>query len=803
MFKHALLLAFRNFRRYTSSFLINLIGLSTGLFCAIMIYLWVHDELGVDKFHKNDDRLYVVLKNATTPNGILTFDETPGILADVLPAEMPEVQYATAVISPQKENKKGIFLIDNNNVEATDLCVSKDFFKVFSFPLIQGDNNEVLSGANDIVISDELAMKLFHTTENVVGKQVQWNRLQLSGPYIVSGVFKKPPANSTLQFDVLFNYRLFLEKNEKLTSWKNGGPTTHLVLKEGVDAKKFNSKIAGYLQQKGGKETLFVQKFSDRYLNGQYENGVPAGGRMGYVKLFSIIAIFILVIACINFMNLSTARAFTRLKEVGIKKVMGAGRGLLIMQYIGESMLIAFISLLVAIIPLWLLLPKFNEISGKHLTLTPDGNLIIGVLAITIITGFIAGSYPALYISGFKPVKIFKGKVSISLGELWVRKGLVMFQFAISVILIVSVLVVYKQIQLIQTKNLGYSRDNVVYFARKEMVSENKDDYKEGGIKQQENESLLQEIRNIPGVVSAASFRHNIAAGREGGTTDIQWPGKRPDDNTEFTDIAGGYDFIETMGISMKEGRSYSRNYGDEKTKVVFNEAAIAAMGLTNPIGKTVRIWGEEKQIIGVMKNFNFQSLYENIKPCFIELSARPNNVKFMVKIKAGTERETLARLQRVYHQYNIGLPFEYRFLDDDYQALYISEKRVEVLSGYFAGVVIIISCLGLFGLAAFTVQKRYKEIGIRKVLGSTSMSIIWLLWGEFNKIIIIALLIALPASYFLMKNWLDDFVYRINLSVWYFLAAGILILVITWLTVGSQTIRATRIKPAETLRSE
>jgi len=803
MFRHALLLAFRNFRRYTGSFLINLIGLSTGLFCAIMIYLWVNDELGFDKFHKNADRTYVVLKNATTPNGILTFDETPGILADVLPTEMPEVQYAAAVISPQRENKKGIFTIDNNNVEATDLCVSKDFFKIFTFPLVQGDPNDVLTGVNDIVISDELAMKLFHTTDNVVGKQVQWNRVQMSGPYVISGVFKKPPANSTLQFDVLFNYKSFLDKNEKLTSWKNGGPTTYIMLKQGVDADKFNSKIAGYLQQKGGKETLFVQKFSDRYLHGQYENGVPAGGRMGYVKLFSIIAIFILVIACINFMNLSTARAFTRLKEVGIKKVMGAGRGLLIAQYIGESMLIAFISLLVAIIPLWLLLPSFNEISGKHLTLAPDSNLLIGVLAITLITGFIAGSYPALYISGFKPVKIFKGKVSISFGELWVRKGLVMFQFAISVILIVSVLVVYKQIQLIQTKNLGYNRDNVVYFDRKELISENKDDYKEGGIKQQENESFLQEVRNIPGVVSAASFRHNIAAGRQGGTTDVQWPGKRPDDNTEFTDIAGGYDFIQTMGITMKEGRAYSRNYGDERSKVVFNEAAIAAMGLTNPIGKTVRIWGEEKQIIGVMKDFHFQSLYENIKPCFIDLTMRPSGAKFMVKIKAGTERETLARLQRVYRQYNAGLPFEYRFLDDDYQALYVSEKRVEVLSGYFAAVVIIISCLGLFGLAAFTVQKRYKEIGIRKVLGSTSMSIIWLLWGEFSRIIIIALLIALPASYFIMKNWLDDFVYRINLSVWYFLAAGILILVITWLTVGSQTIRATRIRPAETLRSE
>ncbi|HYC29999.1 MAG TPA: ABC transporter permease, partial [Chitinophagaceae bacterium] len=261
MFRHALLLAFRNFRRYTGSFLINLIGLSTGLFCAIMIYLWVNDELSVDRFHQNADRTYVVLKNATTPNGVLTFDETPGILADVLPTEMPEVQYAAAVISPQRENKKGIFVIDNNNVEAVDLCVSKDFFKIFTFPLVQGDKNDVLSGVNDIVISDELAMKLFHTTDNIIGKQVQWNRVQMSGPYIVSGVFKKPPSNSTLQFDVLFNYKSFLAKNEKLTSWKNGGPTTYVMLKQGVDPGKFNAKIAGYLQQKGGRKRSLFKNF--------------------------------------------------------------------------------------------------------------------------------------------------------------------------------------------------------------------------------------------------------------------------------------------------------------------------------------------------------------------------------------------------------------------------------------------------------------------------------------------------------------------------------------------------------------
>ncbi|MGB8192559.1 MAG: FtsX-like permease family protein, partial [Chitinophagaceae bacterium] len=708
----------------------------------------------------------------------------------------------TAVISPQNENKKGIFLVNNNNVEATDLCVSKNFFDVFSFPLVEGNKNTLLSGNNDIVISDELAMKLFHTTDNIIGKQVEWSREQMSGTYIVSGVFKKIPVNSSLQFDVLFNYRAFLAKNEKLSNWKNGGPATYIVLREGVDPKNFNAKIADFIQKKGARETLFVQQFADRYLYGQYENGAPAGGRISYVRLFAVLAVFILLIACINFMNLSTARAFTRLKEVGVKKAMGADRATLALQFIGESMLIAFISLLTAILPLWLLLPRFNEISGKHLIFSFDTNMVLGILGITLITGLIAGSYPALYISGFKPVKILKGKIDIPLGELWIRKGFVGFQFAISVIMIVSVLVLYKQVQLIQSKNLGYQRNNVVYFARKEKISDVKND-KEINIRQQENESFLQEVRNIPGVVSAAGFRHNISAGREGGTTDVEWPGKQQDAQIEFTDIAGGYDFIETLGITLKEGRSYSRKYGNEQSKIILNEAAIAAMGFTNPVGKTVRIWGEDKQIIGIVKDFNFQSLYQSIHPCFIELNNRSSNSKIMVKIKEGTEAETLARLQRIYRQYNIGLPFEYRFLDDDYQSLYVAEKRVEVLSGYFAGLVIIISCLGLFGLAAFTVQKRYKEIGIRKVLGSGNMNIIWLLWGEFSKIIIISLLVALPISYLVLKNWLDDFAYRIDLSAWYFIAAGVLITIITWLTVSSQTIKAIRIKPADSLRSE
>jgi ABC-type antimicrobial peptide transport system permease subunit len=668
---------------------------------------------------------------------------------------------------------------------------------------LQGNARQSFTRQNDIVITDELAEKLFHTTENVVGRQVNWNRFRMNGIYTVAGVIQKPPANSTLQFDVLFNYEAFIQKNEKLQSWKNGGPETYIQLRKAVETASFNVKITNYLRQKGGKEKLFIQNFADRYLHGQYNNGIPSGGRIGYVKLFSAIAVFILLIACINFINLSTAKAMTRLKEVGIKKVMGAGRVTLILQYFAESLLMALLSLIVALPFAWLLLPEFNAISGKHLTLLFNGRILTTLLGMAWLTGLLAGIYPALYLSGFQPVKVLKGKVFLSLHELWVRKGLVLFQFTVSMILIISAVVIYQQFRLIQYTNLGYQRDHVIYFEKKELIPDIKDDEQATLIKEQQNETMLQEVRNVPGVISAAAFRHNIAAGRDGGTTDVMWAGKNPDQEIQFTDITGGYDFIETMGMQIMEGRSYSKDFGNETSKIIFNETAIAVMGLTHPIGKTVRIWGEDKQIIGVVRNFNFQSLYEAIKPCFIELNPHSSQAKLMVKVRTGEESKVLSSLKRIYQQYNPGLPFDYHFMDEDYQALYASEKKVQVLSKYFTFVIILISCLGLFGLSAFTLQKRYREIGIRKVLGSANTGILWLLWKDFSQVIVLSLLTGIPISFLIVKKWLNNFAFRIDLSLWYFILPGFFILIVTWLTVGSQTINATRIKPAESLRNE
>ena len=799
MFKNNLKIAWRNLIKDRQFTFLNLIGLSTGLACVVLIYLWANDELRIDKFNANDNQLYQVLHT----NGIETVENTPGLLAGALSKEMPEVEYAAAVIPSRWFDNKGLLSFNNTHIRAGGEFVGKDYFNIFSCNFLEGDKNKFFSSKYNIAISKELALKLFNTSGNVTGKIVEWNQEGLNGNYIVAGVFEQNPPSATAQFDIIFNYDLFLEKNPKLLKWDNSDPSTYLLLKTGTDIPLFNKKIAGFIKSKNDHSTsiLFAQRYSDKYLHGRYENGAPAGGRIDYIKLFSIIAIFILIIACVNFMNLSTARASRRMKEIGIKKVAGATRGRLIIQYMTESMLLAFLSLAVTLMLVIFFLPQFNEITGKHLILDLNTNLVTAMLVIAIITGFIAGTYPALYLSGFNPAAVLKGKLNTSFGELFARKGLVIFQFTLSVILIVSVLVIYRQTELVQTKNLGYNRDHIVYFEKGGKLSENKDDYKPGGVYEKDLETFIQGIKNVPGVLNVSNFRHSIT-NRHGGTTAVNWHGKSPHDQTQFTDIAAGYDFIETVGITLKEGRTYSRNFGSEKSKVIFNEAAIESMGLKNPVGKTVNIWGEDKEIIGVVKNFNFESLYENIKPCFFDFSLNQRVSKIMVRIKGGSEKTTIDNLAKFYKSYT-GEALDYKFLDDDYQQLYSAEERVAVLSRYFAGIAILISCLGLFGLAAFTAQKRQKEIGIRKVVGATVSDVAIMLSKNFLKLVLIALLIAFPFSWWIANQWLQNFAYRINVDAGIFLIAGASTIVVTLLTISFQTVKAAVTNPVKSLRTE
>jgi putative ABC transport system permease protein len=791
MLRHTLLIIFRNFERNKSSFFINLIGLSTGLACALLIYLWVNDELHVDKFHEKDSQLYQVMQNFQLANGIVTWDYTPAHLANALLEEMPEVETAVSLNS-RYQRPQGMLSDGDKHIQASGRYASKDYFQLFSYNLVQGDSKQVLTDKNAIVLSKELAQKLFNTTENIIGKIVKGNQDLYDATFHVTGVFENPPANSTDQFDFLLNYELLLANQAWANRWECDPAETYLILKKGTNINHFNEKIAGFLRPKTPTRepsTLFVQQYSKRYLYGHYENGVQVGGRITYVKLFSIIAIFIVTIACINFMNLSTAKASTRLKEIGVKKTVGANRNILVVQYLGEAMLMTFLSLLISIVLIELLLPQYNAITGKHLVLNFNFNLLISIIGITLFTGIISGSYPALYLSGINPVAIFKGKITTSVSELWIRKGLVIFQFALSVIFIVSFLVINKQIEFTQTKNLGYNRDNILCFQWEPTFNSDLSGFISG-------------LKNVPGVVNASHMAGSIVNDIYIGSG-YSWKGQDSDKNYAFKNLQIGYDFIETLGIEIIEGRSFSKDFNDDFSKIILNEAAVRKMELQNPIGKIIEYGneGDSRQIIGVVKDFHYGSLHEHVKPLIF--SYQPRGRKIMVKIKAGTEVATIERLKKFYSEFNPGFPFEFTFLDDEYQALYESENKVAALSKYFTGLAIIISCLGLFGLAAFSAERRTKEIGVRKVLGSSVPRIIFLLSGDFTKIVLASMLISLPVSYFITKHWLDSFAYRIDLQVWYFIGAGLITLFIACITVGTQAIRAALANPVESLRYE
>ena len=785
MFRHNLLLTFRNFKRYKTAFLINLIGLSSGLACALLIFLWVNAELSVDKFFENDDRLYQVMQNTQRADDMETIEATPGLLAKSLKEELPEVAYSVSVIPPTFNASKGVVSIDDVQIKTSGQYVSENYLKVFSYKLLYGDKNQVLSGKNSMVISEDLALKLFKSAENAVGKTIMWKTQEISGLCLVSGIFETLPANATNQFDLLLNYTWFEETNPS-NGWGSSSPRTYLLLKEDARPDQFNAKIKGFIKTKdaNSEATLFAQQYSDRYLYGSYENGMPAGGRIAYVKLFSIIAVFILAIACVNFMNLSTAKASRRLKEIGIKKAIGANRKSLIFQHLEESTLMSFLSLALAALLVLLFLPQFNQITGKQLALHPDNQLILSVLGITLFTGLMAGSYPAFYLSGFQPVAVLKGRLSTSLSGEGLRKGLVIFQFALSVMLVVSVLIVYQQIELIQSKNLGYERDHVLYFDTENMSN-----------------AFASEIKNIPGVLEVGGG--NLKPGKSsGGTSDVSWEGKGPDDNIFFSTLWLSYGLIETLGMEMIQGRSFLEDFGSPN-QIIFNEKAMEVMGLADPMGRSVTIGGEERQIVGIVKNFHFESLYEEVKPCALLLAPIHFAPRVSVKIQAGAEKATIKELHKVYQAHSPDLVFDFKFMDDDYQALYAAEQRVSTLSRYFAGVAILISSLGLFGLAAFTAERRLKEIGIRKILGSSDFGIVRLLSGDFTKMVLVAIAIALPVSYFVAQRWLQNFAFHIDLQWWYFVGAGLLALLIAWFTVGLQTVRAARVNPVECLRDE
>ncbi len=785
MFKTNIKIAWRNLVKDKQFTFLNVLGLSAGLACSLLIFLWVNDELKFDRFFENNERLYQLMEKQTTNGVVGISDGSSGPLSEAVALQMPEVAYATPLASPGWFPK---FTLSANDkvIKASGQYAGKDYFNVFSFKLLDGNKDNVLANKNSIVISDELAKKLFGTTENITGKAI---RFQQSEIFYVSGVFEKTPAHSSQQFDFVLTWDYFKTIQDWVTNWDNVGPQNFVLLKKGADVSSFNKKIAGIIAAHGGNASrvAFATKYSDVYLHNNVGVNSGSSGRIQYVKMFSLIALFILVIACINFMNLSTAKASRRMKEVGIKKVMGADRKQLILQFLSESVLLTLVAMCFAILMASLFLPVFNGITGKEINLHFDPETISIFAGIILFTGLLAGSYPALYLSKFNPHAILKGKMHSSFTEMISRKGLVVFQFTLSSMLIIAVIIIYQQIQFIQHTDPGYNKDNIVRIDA------------EGKIQGTEQE-FVNELKNIPGVTSA-SYTFNNIVGHTFGDYGLNWEGKNPNESVYFEVFGGGYDFVKTMGMHIVSGRGFSKAFGADTANIILNEAAVRVMNLKNPVGKTVHFYSHPLQVIGVVKDFHFESMHETIKPSYILL--QPHGGKILARISTAHQKETITAIQHLYESYNPGFPFTFNFLDEAYQKQYDSEIRVSVLSKYFAGLAILISSLGLFGLAAFTAQKRRKEIGIRKVIGASVGGITTMLSLDFLKLIFLSLLIAFPISWWLMENWLQGFAYRIPVTPFVFLITGVFIVLITLCTIGFQSVKAAIANPVNSLRAE
>ena len=782
MQRHNLKLTIRSFLKYRSQFLINLIGLSTAIAAVLFIYLWVNDELQMDKFHQKDEQLFQIYSNHSDASGITTWRGVPGLLKDEL-VTVPEVESSTVFTDTHDFTLSH----DDSYFRAMGKFADSSFFDIFSYELLPQSNVNPLKNKSDIVISESLAQKLFSSTD-VVGKRLTWYFWDKQTEVYISGVMKDIPNASSDQFDYVMSWDFYHNLIE-YKQWGNYYARIVVALNDPNNQQNAATQIDKILKKnlESDRVTLFLKKYSDQYLFSDYENGKEAGGRIEYVRMFSIVAFFILFIACINFINLSTAKASQRTKEISVKKTLGASRSSLINQHLTESVLITIFSLVIALALVWVLLPQFNLISGKSMEFDFTLKFALSTVSIIIFVGLVAGSYPALYLSSFNPIALLKGKLAKGKGEVRGRQVLVVIQFALSIILIVAVIVVHGQMDYLQSKNLGYDRDNILYFEREGKILEN-------------SETVINELKKVNGVKGAALSGFIIGGGNSTGGVD--WEGKTEEDQIQFWEIKAGTGMLSLMGMEMVAGREFTEEFNADSTSVILNETAIEAMGLEDPIGKTITHYTGEKKVVGIVKDFNLISPHTKIEPMIILYN--PKETHFVIaKIEKGKEAETIEQIDAIYKRVNPGYVFNPQFLDQDYEALYKSEQRVSDLAKYFSALAILISCLGLFGLSAFTLERRTKEIGIRKVLGAKQFDILYLLSSDFTKMILLGIVISLPVSYYLASEWLASFAFHIPLSWWIFVVAGLSALAVAWLTVSIQTIKAANSNPVNSLKDE
>ena len=788
MIRNYFLTAIRNFRRHKGYSFINITGLAIGLACSFFILVWVQDEMKYDKFLPEGDQVYRVMRHTVFGGNKGTGSSMPKPIAEVLVNDYPEITH-TVLMSWSNEM---VLTHDHEAFRSEGRWFGSDFFTVFKFPLIVGDPVTALIDPESIAISESMAERYFgndwQERSDVLGSMIDVDhRLNAK----LTAVFKDVPANSSLQFEFVIPIEEYIRRNDWVNRWDNNGLRLFARLDEGVDPEVVNAKIKDLVDQHvdAWETDVFLQPYTDMYLWSSYENGVLVGGRIEYVRIFLYIAVFIILIASINFMNLATARSTQRAREIGVRKAVGASKSSLARQFIGESLLTATIAFVIAMILVFLLLPKFNLLTGKsvHLSLS-DAGLWLQFGALALFTGLLAGSYPALYLSSFGVVNVLRSNKSRKAKGGGLRKGLVVFQFIMSIILIIGTLTVYRQLHYIRNKNLGVDRENVVYMASEGKVRDKFDAFK-------------QELLNQPGIMNVAlSSQNPLAIGNN--TIGVEWDGKIEGDNTLYSIINTGYDFVETMRIQMKEGRVFSKAFSTDSSNYVINEKAASAMGMDDPVGQRLAVWGREGHIVGVVKDFHMRSLYRGIEPVIIRLWPRSTGMVF-IRIAAGETREALTALERLHNQFNPEYPFNYQFLDDDFEQTYRSETVIGTLANVFAILAILIACLGLLGLASFTAEQRSKEIAIRKVLGSSVAKVVVLLSREFILLVVGAYAVALPIAYYMMSRWLNDFAFHTKISMSMLIGAGILSVVIAWLNVSYQSIRAAMMNPVVSLRSE
>ena len=789
MLTNYLKIAFRGFAKHKLTFIINTLGLSLGLWAAILIGLWIKSEFEVGKGLPEIEQVYQVLENQSYGADIFTTTSTPGILAETMKENLAEVEKAATY----SWDEVHLFVSGDKKIKLTGFYAGADYLQIFQHPFVHGIREKALTDKSHIVLTESAAIKLFGKTD-VIGESVEMVSNDGRELYVVQGVLADLKSNFQGKFEYILPYQVMFEKpyNEWLKHWGNAGPSTVLKLKAGTDAEKFSKSIQDFIldRHEWSNAKLFVYPQTEMYLHGSWKDGKLQEGRIKTVKLFAIIGIFILLIACINFMNLSTAKSQKRAKEVGVRKVSGADKFSLVYQFLSESLLITFFSGMLALILVQITLPIFNTLTGKVLEI-PFSQLtfwlqLTGILAIT---GLVAGSYPAFYLSGTKVVSVFKNHVKGSNSVVLARKGLVLFQFVLATGLIVSTLVIFRQINFALDKDLGYEKDQLILVG---LDGELFGKY----------EILKSRLESNPNIESVTRTTHNLI-GRSSNTGDINWEGKDPEFNALFERFFVDYDFVETLGMDLIEGSDFSREKGaDSIQSVIVNRRALEIITQKDPDLRTISIGDEVRQITGVVENFHFQTFHEIIEPVFFVLNPSFGFNSF-VRVKTGEMEATLSFIQSVAEELNPEFPFEYRFMDENYARMYQDDIRLRDLAQYFSILTILISCLGLLGLSAHVAEQKTKEIGIRKVLGASTFNILQVINREFILVVLTSIILGSGFAFWFMQDWLEGYAYRIDFEWWFIPFAAILILGIALITVTLQSIRAVRSNPVQAIKSE